>query len=104
MWFFHDGDNPYCAELVRPKAKKKSISGDNALRALSPCCVGSMCFGKEGGFRREVSEAQVPVVKLEMYLCCSSLDFPLENRENPSISRRSVQIRKHQPSSLLKNT
>ena len=23
MWFFHDGDNPYCAELVRPKAKKK---------------------------------------------------------------------------------
>ena len=45
---FHDGDNPYCAELVRPKAKKNSISGNNALRALSPCCVGSMCSAKEG--------------------------------------------------------
>ena len=74
-------------ELAEPTAKKMSIAGDNTLRALSPCCVGSMCFGKEGGFRREVSEAQVPVVKLEMYLCCSSLDFPLENRANRSISR-----------------
>ena len=82
-------------ELAVPTGEN-SISGDYA-RALWPCCAGSMYSGKEGGFRREVSEAQVPVVKLEMYLCCSSLEFPLENRANRSISKRPVQIREHQP-------
>ena len=37
-------------------------------------------------------------------LCCSSFDFPLENRAHRSISKGSVQIREHQPFRLVKNT
>ena len=37
--------------------KKKSISGDSALRALSPACVGSNVFSRG----ERVSDADVPV-------------------------------------------
>ena len=46
--------------------KKKSISGDSALRALSPACVGSM---------RPVAESERhKYLWVCRYLCCYSLD------------------------------
>ena len=46
--------------------KKKSISGDSALRALSPACVGSM---------RSVAESERhKYLWVCRYLCCYSLD------------------------------